>query len=102
MDIDPATSTDPESPIAPTPTEEYAWEGVVVLTGSAVLKNDAMLALQMFAEELNGRWSSPPALPNYNILDLESQICAWVVAGCTRECTGHHAAMEGAFQLQHR
>ena len=77
-------------------------KGLMILTGCAVTKNNAMVVLQMFAEELNERWSSPPALPNYNILDLESQICAWAVAGCPRECTGHHAAMEGALQLQHR
>ena len=70
-----------------------------LLVGRGVTMAGADTALTLLSETIRAEWTGPPRLPPYELLDLESQLCAWHSAGCTSENSCEYPGMLGALQL---
>ena len=70
-----------------------------LLVGRGVTMAGADLALTLLSETIRAEWTGLPRLPPYELLDLESQLCAWHSAGCPFENSCEYPGMLGALQL---
>ena len=71
-----------------------------LLVGRGVTMAGADPALSLLSDTIRAEWTGLPRLPPYELLDLESQLCAWHSAGCTFENSCEYPGMLGALQLQ--
>ena len=66
------------------------------VVGPHVKKNKAATALTLLADAVRDSWASPPALPTFEALDLETQLCAWW-RGTPRRTSSTTAACRAAW-----
>ena len=69
------------------------------VVGPRVKKNKAATALTLLADAVRDSWASPPALPTFEALDLETQLCAWVAAGYAEENVVDYSGLQGCLVL---
>ena len=71
-----------------------------LLVGRSVTMAGTDTALTLLSETIRADWTGPPRLPPFDMLDLESQLCAWHSAGCASANSCEYRGMRGALQLQ--